>query len=109
MTKRKQEYRPRGGGNNNRRGGFAADEVQPERPNLATINMDAGTGKAGFSVGDRVKIVGKGTYSGENVVIERLSPGVIPSAVVRTQSGGTRHVRTIDLVHAQPEGSPATD
>jgi len=70
------------------------------RPNLATINLTAGAGRAGFAVGDRVRIEASGTYSGEIAVIERLSAGVIPSALVRTDGGGTRQVRTIDLVPA---------
>lgn len=73
------------------------------RPNLATINLSAGAGRAGFAVGDRVRIEASGTYSGETAVIERLSAGVIPSALVRTDGGGTRQVRTIDLVPAQTE------
>lgn len=78
-----------------------------ERPNLATINLAAGAGRAGFSVGDRVRIEASGMYSGEIGVIERLSAGVIPSALVRTANGGSRQVRTIDLVPAQPESAPA--
>jgi len=78
------------------------------RPNLATINLTAGAGRAGFSVGDRVRIEASGTYSGEIAVIERLSAGVIPSALVRTDGGGTRQVRTIDLVPA-PTGTPAAE
>ena len=76
-----------------------------ERPNLATINLTAGAGRAGFSVGDRVRIEGSGLYSGEIAVIERLSVGVIPSALVRTGSGGTRQVRTIDLTPAVAEST----
>ncbi len=78
-----------------------------ERPNLATINLSAGAGRAGFSVGDRVRIEGAGLYAGEIAVIERLSVGVIPSALVRTGSGGTRQVRTIDLTPALPESAAA--
>jgi len=79
-----------------------------ERPNLARINLEATTGRAGFAVGDRVRIEGSGMYSGEFAVIERLSSGVIPSALVRTQSGGARQVRTIDLV-AAPAAAPAAE
>jgi hypothetical protein len=50
-----------------------------------------------------VRIEATGTYSGEIAVIERLSAGVIPSALVRTDGGGTRQVRTIDLVPTQNE------
>jgi hypothetical protein len=72
-------------------------DASTERPNLARINLSAGAGREGFSVGDRVRIEAAGTYSGEIAVIERLSSGPIPSALVRTESGGTRQVRTIDL------------
>ena len=44
-----------------------------------------------------VAISGSGLYAGEEAVIERLVPGVIPAATVRTDAGGTRRVRTIDL------------
>ncbi|HUG47180.1 MAG TPA: hypothetical protein VMP67_02085 [Candidatus Limnocylindria bacterium] len=78
-----------------------------ERPNLATINLAAGAGRAGLAVGDRVRIEASGIYAGEIAVIERLSGGVIPSALVRTASGGSRQVRTIDLVAVQEEEKPA--
>lgn len=77
------------------------------RPNLATINLEAGAGRAGFSVGDRVRIDASGMFAGEIAVIERLSVGVIPSALVRTEGGGTRQVRTIDLVPAPAESPQA--
>lgn len=77
------------------------------RPNLATINLEAGAGRAGFSVGDRVRIDASGMFSGQIAVIERLSVGVIPSALVRTEGGGTRQVRTIDLVPAPAESAQA--
>jgi hypothetical protein len=96
MTKRKNPYqRPKPP-----RRGPAAPEYEQERPNLATINLSAGAGRAGFSVGDRVVIGGSGMYAGETAVIERLSTGAIPSALVRTEGGQTRQVRTIDLTPA---------
>lgn len=83
-------------------------DASPERPNLATINLSAGAGRAGLRPGDRVRIEAAGTYSGEIGVIERLSSGVIPSALVRTESGGRRQVRTIDLAPApEPAAAPA--
>jgi hypothetical protein len=78
-----------------------------ERPNLAKINLAAGSGRAGFSVGDRVRVAGAGLYAGEIAVIERLSSGVIPSALVRTESGGSRQVRTIDLEPVRGDSKPA--
>jgi hypothetical protein len=50
-----------------------------------------------LAVGDRVRIVGTGLYSGDTAVVEKLSGGVIPSALVRTEAGATRQVRAIDL------------
>jgi hypothetical protein len=67
------------------------------RPTVATIDLTAGKGRAGLSVGGRVRIAGTGLYSGEIAVIEKLVTGVIPQAVVRTEAGKTRQVRTIDL------------
>jgi len=61
------------------------------------MNLSAAAGQPGIKVGDRVRIEAAGLYSGQSAVIERLSTGVIPSALVRTESG-TRQVRTIDLV-----------
>ena len=94
MTRKKVNY-PRAKPTHRR---TAPDEVAAERPNMATINMEAGAGRKGLAVGDKVRIGGSGLYAGETAVITRLSGGVIPSAVVRTSSNNTRQVRTIDLV-----------
>ncbi|MDF2733708.1 MAG: hypothetical protein K0S97_331 [Chloroflexota bacterium] len=68
------------------------------RPTVATIDLTAGKGRAGLAVGGRVRIAGSGLYAGEIAVIEKLGTGgVIPSAIVRTEAGKTRQVRTIDL------------
>jgi hypothetical protein len=64
---------------------------------VATIDLTAGSGRAGLSIGDRVRISGNGLYAGEAAVIEKLTSGVIPAALVRTEAGRTRQVRTIDL------------
>lgn len=81
-----------------------APETPEDRPSLARINLSAGTGRQGFAVGDRVRIDSTGMYAGQFGVIERLSSGVIPSALVRVEGGGSRQVRTIDLVAAPREG-----
>jgi hypothetical protein len=75
----------------------AGPEVAMVRPNLATINLAAGAGRANLKVGGRVRISGSGLFAGEEATITRLVPGVIPAASVRTDAGGTRRVRTIDL------------
>lgn len=67
------------------------------RPNLVAIDVTAGKGRPSLKVGARVRISGTGLYAGETVTIERLIAGVIPAASVRTDSGGTRRVRAIDL------------
>ena len=75
----------------------AGPEVAMIRPNLVSIDLTAGVGRANLKVGALVRIAGAGLYAGEEATIERLIAGVIPAATVRTISGGTRRVRTIDL------------
>ena len=78
------------------------------RPNLATINISARLGRAGFTIGDRVRIEAAGLYAGETGVVKSLVAGVIPAAVVRTEAGRTRRVRTIDLVPLGRNGESRT-
>jgi hypothetical protein len=104
VRKRKTTYPP--AKTSTRRAPPPGSDTSLERPNLATINQAARAGQAGLTVGDRVRIDAGGTYSGEMAVIERLTTGAIPSALVRTDSGATRLVRTIDLVHAPKESPP---
>jgi hypothetical protein len=82
------------------------DDAPYVRPTVAIIDTTAGKGRTGLTVGGKVRITGTGLYSGETAVIERLSNGVIPSAVVRTEAGKTRQVRTIDLepISQAPKG-----
>lgn len=80
----------------------AGIEPRIERPQVATIDVNASRGRAGLAIGSRVRIAGSGLYSGEAAVIERLMSSVIPSALVRTESGKTRQVRTIDLEPIAP-------
>jgi hypothetical protein len=75
----------------------AGPEAAMVRPNLVAIDVTAGKGRLNLAVGGRVRISGTGLYAGEEATIERLVSGVIPAATVRTDSGGTRRVRTIDL------------
>jgi hypothetical protein len=107
MTKRKKNPFERQ--NNNRRAPAPGSETSPERPNLATINLQAGAGRQGLRVGDTARIEGTGLYAGQTATIERLIAGVIPSAFVRTESGNSRQVRTIDLTPApKPEAAKPT-
>lgn len=98
--KRKTNYPPP---KSSRRPAPAGSDESYERPNLATINLTATTGKAGLKVGDRVRINSSGLYANEIGVVERLSSGAIPSALVRTEGGATRLVRTIDLAPEKAE------
>lgn len=103
MPKRKVTYPPPKTANRPPPPTGLPDDAPYVRPTVATIDVSAGKGRAGLSVGARVRITGSGLYSGEFAVIERLANGVIPSAVVRTEAGKTRQVRTIDL---EPAGPP---
>ena len=76
-----------------------------DRGSLASINTLAGVGRAGITVGSRVTIQGGGLFAGETAVVEKLIAGVIPSALVRTDEGRARQVRTIDLEPVRKPGS----
>jgi hypothetical protein len=87
--------------------GSPGSETPYQRPTVANINLAAGAGRAGLKVGDRVRITGTGLYSGEIATIDRMVTGVIPAAVVRTEAGRTRQVRTIDLEPVGPGAAQA--
>ena len=74
------------------------------RPSVVAIDLTAGAGGGAFVIGDKVRIVGSGLYNGEAAVVESLPGGVIPSALVRTEGGRTRRVRTIDLEKISAQG-----
>ena len=97
MPRRKVSYPPAKTANRPAPATGLPDDAPYVRPTVANIDVTAGKGRTGLSVGGKVRIAGSGLYSGELAVIERLSNGVIPSAVVRTEAGKTRQVRTIDL------------
>lgn len=69
---------------------------------VATINLGAMTGRADVRQGNRVRIA-SGLYEGEFAIVESVVGGVIPAAVVRTEAGRTRRVRTVDLIPAPAE------
>jgi hypothetical protein len=73
---------------------------------VAVINNQASQGNAAITTGMRVTILGTGLYAGETAIVESIAGGVIPAAVVRTDAGRTRRVRTIDLAPA-PRATPA--
>ena len=74
------------------------------RSTVATINLAALEHRDDLKVGGRVKIGGSGLYAGELAVIESLIDGVIPAAMVRTEAGRTRRVRSVDLERVSTEG-----
>lgn len=76
------------------------------RASLVAIDTTAGAGRTGLRVGDTVRIIGSGLYSGEDATVEKFVGSAIPAAVVRTASGHTRHVRTIDLEPVKPGSEP---
>jgi len=104
VAKRKVTYPVAKTANRPARPSGAGPETRPDRPTVATIDVNAGIGRPGLSIGSRVRISGSGLYGGELAVIERFATGVIPSAVVRTDNGKTRQVRTIDLEPIAREG-----
>ena len=75
------------------------------RSTVATINLSALDVREDLKVGHKVKIGGEGLYAGETAVVESLSSGIIPAAMVRTEAGKTRRVRTVDLERI-PENRP---
>ncbi len=82
----------------------APSRIPINPPSLAIINTAAAAGRSDIFVGLRVSVPASASNPAEAGVVERLVPGVIPAAMVRTESGKTRRVRTIDLV---PLASPA--
>jgi hypothetical protein len=76
---------------------------------IVSINLNAMTGRAGIGQGGRVQIT-SGLYAGEFAIVESVVGGVIPAAVVRTEAGRTRRVRTVDLVPAAKDaGAPKAE
>lgn len=83
---------------------LGADPRNPAGRTIS-INLAATTGRASIRLGEKVRIL-SGLYAGDAAVVESISTGVIPSAMVRTESGRTRRARTIDLEPIRP-GSAA--
>ena len=107
MRKRKVNYPPAKTANRPAPATGAPTDAPYVRATVATIDLRAGKGQAGLTVGSRVRIVGTGLYANEAATIERLINGVIPQAVVRTDAGKNRQVRTIDLEPLPPGSKPA--
>ena len=105
MRRRKVTYPPpktaTSGGNTSNPGADARAAAAASRS--VTINLDAMKGSQKVQQGGKVQIA-SGLYAGELAIVESVVGGVIPAAVVRTEAGRTRRVRTVDLV---PYSAPA--
>ena len=77
--------------------------TDPRNPagRTVSINLSAIVGRASIGLGDRVKIL-SGLYAGESAIVESVAGGVIPAAMVRTETGRARRARTIDLEPIRP-------
>ncbi len=75
----------------------AADRASALRRPASRSTRRRSTGAPASSPGDKVRILGTGLYAGELAVIEKMAGGVVPAAVVRTEAGRSRTVRTVDL------------
>jgi hypothetical protein len=96
VRKRKTTYPPPKTANRPAPAGAAAGEPVV-RSTVANINVNAVKGRSGLQPGGRVRVLGTGRHAGEIATIEKLVTGGISQAVVRTDSGQTSRVRTIDL------------
>ncbi len=106
MRKRKRTYPPARTATGQRP---ADRDVPVQRPTVVSIDLTARGGGGTFAVGDRVRIKGTGLYAGEIATVEGLAGTAIPSALVRTEAGSTRRVRTIDLERLAPPDSGVRD
>jgi hypothetical protein len=95
--KKKVNYGNAGSGKKKVLPGAAAPETVYVPTTVVAIDLNASTGREGLKLGERVRIVGTGLYSGEEAIIEKFVGTAIPAALVRTEAGRTRQVRTIDL------------
>ena len=102
--KRKVNYPVAGSGRKRPPAPPATGDPTYVRAGLVAIDVTAGAGRTGLQVGDGVRILGTGLYSGEDAIVEKFVGGAIPAALVRTAAGRTRHVRTIDLEPSRPAG-----
>jgi hypothetical protein len=108
VRRRKVTYPPpktaTSGGNSSNPGADARAAAAASRS--VTINLDAMKGSQKVQQGGKVQIA-SGLYAGELAIVESVVGGVIPAAVVRTEAGRTRRVRTVDLVPYSAPNPPA--
>lgn len=93
--KRRQSYPPPRTANGPR--ATIGGESRAGRTTVVSIDLAAQAGRGGLAIGDRVRILGTGLYAGETAAIEGFANGAVPAALVRTEAGRARRVRTIDL------------
>jgi hypothetical protein len=95
--KKKVNYSNAGSGKKKAPAGAPVSDVPYVPTTVVAIDLNASAGREGLKLGDRVRITGGGLYSGEEAVIEKFVGTAIPAALVRTDAGKGRQVRTIDL------------
>src|SRR5512141_852269 len=97
MRRKKVTYPP--AKTDSKGGGSAAAEARAAAAaaQIVKIHLGAMAGRPEIRQGTRVQI-SSGLYAGEIAVVESVVGGVIPAALVRTEAGRTRRVRTVDLV-----------
>ncbi len=95
--KKKVNYSNAGSGKRKAPPGAPASDTPYIPTTVVAIDLKASAGREGLKLGDRVRISGGGLYSGEEATIEKFVGTAIPAALVRTEAGRTRQVRTIDL------------
>ncbi|MFO1540314.1 MAG: hypothetical protein ACKOTZ_07690 [Chloroflexota bacterium] len=80
-------------------------------PPFSVIDLNAGRGRADIVAGGRVRGGGSRPFAGETGVIERVIPGAIPAALVRTASGRSGRVRLVDCepLRGDEPKAPAPD
>ena len=108
MRKRKVTYPVAKTATKQPRGAGLPSDPNYVRSTVATINLAALDVRDDLKVGHRVKIGGGGLYAGEFAVVESILTGIIPAAMVRTEAGKTRRVRSVDLERVAAE-RPAVD
>ncbi|HEX5591419.1 MAG TPA: hypothetical protein VFX65_14095 [Candidatus Limnocylindrales bacterium] len=110
MRRRKVTYPPpktatSGGKNANANPGADA-RAAAAASRTVSINLEAMAGRPEVVQGGRVQIA-SGLYAGELATVESIVGGVIPAAVVSTDAGRTRRVRTVDLIPVTGEAPKA--
>jgi hypothetical protein len=105
VRKRKTNYPPAKTAKKPARPTGLPTDAPQVRSTVATIDTGAGRDTSGLIVGRRVRIAGTGPFAGETATIQKLISGVIAQAIVATDAGASRRVRTADLEALSGQGS----